>query len=156
MAMKAARIMALALTAAVLVAATPVYAFDPQGKKPPQQQGQGQGMRQGQGQGMGAGRAPSSLYPKDERNRRAIDQLMRHDQARQQVESGTIRPLGEIRGQVRRQFSGRIVGVELYENQNAGRARWIYDVRVLTPRGDVLAVEMNAHTGQVVSVKGQR
>ncbi len=101
-------------------------------------------------------RANSSLYPNDDRNRKALDQLMRHDDARRAVQSGTIRSLTDIRGQVRRQFSGRIVGVELYENRAGGGPDWIYDVRVLNQRGEVMAVEMDARTGNVLGVKGHR
>ena len=101
-------------------------------------------------------RAPSRLYPSDEGDRRALQQLMRHDRARRAVEQGTIRPLEEIRDKVQRQFDGRIVGLELYENPNHGVPGYVYDVRVLTRKGDVMAVEMDARTGEVMSVRGKR
>jgi hypothetical protein len=98
---------------------------------------------------------PQGLYPRDERKQRALEQFMRHDRARSAVKAGEIRPLGEIRQRVSRQFPGRIVGVELYE-QGGGRKSWIYDVRVLKQTGDVLSVKMDARTGNVLSVKGRR
>lgn len=101
------------------------------------------------------GAKPHGLYPRDERKQRALEQFMRHDRARSAVKAGEIRPLGEIRQRVSRQFPGRIVGVELYE-QGGGRKNWIYDVRVLTGQGNVLAVKMDARTGNVLSVKGRR
>lgn len=101
-------------------------------------------------------RAPSNLYPRDEQDRRVLQQMMPHDRARRAVEQGQIRPLNEIRGQVKQQFNGRIVGVELYENPRGGRNAWLYDVRVLTKEGDVMAVEMDARTGRVMSVRGRR
>lgn len=101
-------------------------------------------------------RGPSALSPRDEGDRRALQQLMRHDRARRAVEQGTIRPLEEIRDNVQRQFNGRIVGLELYENPNRGVAGWVYDVRVLTREGNVMAVELDARTGQVISVRGKR
>lgn len=101
-------------------------------------------------------RGPSVLYPENEGDRRALQQLMRHDRARRAVEQGTIRPLEEIRDRVQSQFNGRIVGLELYENPNRGVAGWVYDVRVLTREGNVMAVEMDARTGRVMSVRGKR
>lgn len=101
-------------------------------------------------------REPSALYPSDDRDRRALQQMMGHDRARAAVQTGTIRSLTEIRGQVRRQFDGRIVGVELYENRMGAGPDWVYDVRVLNPRGNVVAVEMDARTGRVLTVRGQQ
>lgn len=101
-------------------------------------------------------REPSALYPSDDRERRALQQMMGHDRARAAVQTGAIRSLTEIRGQVRRQFDGRIVGVELYENRMGAGPDWVYDVRVLNPRGNVLAVEMDARTGRVLTIRGHR
>ncbi|RMF09232.1 MAG: hypothetical protein D6763_08180 [Alphaproteobacteria bacterium] len=95
---------------------------------------------------------PRGLYPQDERKQRALEQFMRHDRARDAVRAGKIRSLGEIRRQVNQQFPGRIVGVELYQR----RQKWIYDVRVLNNAGDVIAVQMDARTGAVMSVRGRR
>ncbi|MDA5195107.1 PepSY domain-containing protein [Govanella unica] len=104
----------------------------------------------------GRERKPSALYPNDDRDRRALQQMMGHDRARAAVQTGTIRSLTEIRGQVRRQFDGRIVGVELYENRMGGGPDWVYDLRVLNPHGNVVAVEMDARTGRVLAVRGMR
>jgi len=101
-------------------------------------------------------RRPSRLYPHDEDRRRAMEQFMAHDQARRAVKTGDIRPLGDIRRNVQRKFKGRIVGVDLQESGYGRRPAYIYDVRVLTPRGDVLSIEMDAGTGEIVSVKGKR
>lgn len=108
------------------------------------------------GQEQNTGKAkPRGLYPREERNQRALEQLMRHDRARSAVRAGEIRPLGEIRQRVSRQFGGRIVGVDLIESGRRAR-NWIYDVRVLSRDGNVLAVQMDARTGRVLSVKGRR
>lgn len=101
-------------------------------------------------------RRPSRLYPHDEDRRRAMEQFMAHDQARRAVETGDIRPLGDIRRNVQRKFKGRIVGVDLQESGQPHGPAYIYDVRVLTPRGDVLSVKMDAGTGEIVGVKGKR
>ena len=61
------------------------------------------------------------------------------------------RPPGEIMDSVARRFSGKVLG--------AGRARRggrsIYRLKVLTESGDVLAVEADAATGEILSVQGR-
>lgn len=101
-------------------------------------------------------REPSVLYPNNDRERRALQQMMGHDRTQDAVRTGTIRSLSEIRGEVRKRYNGRIVGVELYENRMGGGPPWVYDVRVLNPRGNVVAVEMDARTGRVIMVRGMR
>ena len=101
-------------------------------------------------------RRPSRLYPHDEDRRRAMEQFMAHDQARRAVETGDIRPLGDIRRSVQRKFKGRIVGIDLQESDHARGPAYIYDVRVLTPRGDVLSIKMDAGNGEIMSVRGKR
>lgn len=100
-------------------------------------------------------RTPSSLLPQDEKRRSVMQQFMPHDRARQAVEAGEIRSLGEIRRTVQQRFNGRIVRMDLRENQGGGPS-YVYDVRVLTQRGDVLSVDMDARTGRVLRVKGGR
>lgn len=100
-------------------------------------------------------RAPSSLLPEDEKRRAVMQQFMPHDRARQAVESGQIRSYGDIRRTVKQQFNGRIVGMDLLENRGGGPS-YVYDVRVLTQSGEVLSVDMDARTGQVLGVRRGR
>ena len=72
------------------------------------------------------------------------------------MQKGQIRSLSEIRNRARKQFGARVVGVELQEGVGAGRVPWVYDLRMLTPEGRVLDVRMDAESGKVISVKGQR
>jgi uncharacterized membrane protein YkoI len=77
------------------------------------------------------------------------------DRAREAVQQGEILPLSDIRRRVRDQFGGKIVAVDLAEGQEDD-APWIYDIRVLSPEGRVLSVQMDASDGQVLEVRGQR
>jgi len=76
------------------------------------------------------------------------------DQARKAVRAGEIKSLSEIRRQVRRNFDGRIVDVEL-KGKKKGRPRF-YDVKLLSPRGHVLTIRMDAKSARILRVRGKR
>lgn len=89
---------------------------------------------------------------------RGVFPAMGQDRARRAVEQGEILPLSSIRRRVHEQFGGKIVGVDLAPSvEGAGQsAPWIYDIRVLSPEGRVLSVQMDASDGHVIDVRGQR
>jgi hypothetical protein len=75
------------------------------------------------------------------------------DRARSAVEKGQIKSLDVILSSVRQQVPGRVVGVNL-RGGNGGLRPYVYDVRVLSPQGNVKAVEVDARTAQILSVRG--
>ena len=83
---------------------------------------------------------------------------MGQDRAREAMQQGEILPLSNIRRRVRDQFGGKIVGVDLGQASVDGFSPgpWIYDIRVLSPEGRVLSIEMDASDGRVLGVRGQR
>ncbi len=72
-----------------------------------------------------------------------------HDRARSAVEAGQIRPLQDILAGVRRQVPGRMLDARLQKN-----GRWVYEVILLQADGQVVAVSVDAQTGQVLGVDG--
>jgi uncharacterized membrane protein YkoI len=52
---------------------------------------------------------------------------------------------------VARRFSGKVLGAD--RGRSNGRA--VYRLKVLTERGDVLSVETDATTGEVLSILGR-
>lgn len=96
------------------------------------------------------------VFPADSESRRALSPFMGHDRARSAVRQGEIMPLSDIRQRVREQFQGRIVGIDLQEGSAAGPQPWVYDLRVLTPEGHVLSVQMDAQDGEVIGVRGRQ
>ena len=64
---------------------------------------------------------------------------------------GGGRPPAEIMDSVARRFSGKVLGA--HRARRGGRA--IYRLKVLTERGDVLDVEADAATGEILSVRGR-
>jgi uncharacterized membrane protein YkoI len=75
------------------------------------------------------------------------------ERARAAVEAGEIRSLQDILERVRRQFDGRVLDAELDES---GRDRWVYQIKILTGDGEVLALAVDARTAEVLRVKGRR
>lgn len=75
------------------------------------------------------------------------------ERARAAVEAGEIRSLQDILEQVRREFDGRVLDAELDES---GRNRWIYQIKILTADGQVLALAVDARTAKILRVKGRQ
>jgi uncharacterized membrane protein YkoI len=75
------------------------------------------------------------------------------DRARSAVQEGQIKSLDVILSSVRQQVPGRVVGVNL-RGGNGSQRPYVYDVRVLSPQGNIKAVEVDARTAQILSVRG--
>ncbi len=78
-----------------------------------------------------------------------------HDRARQHFEAGEIASLGRILDRVRRAYAGRVLEIYLDEGRRAGhRVPWVYSVKLLTPQGNVLMLQLNAKTTEFLGVRG--
>lgn len=75
------------------------------------------------------------------------------DRARSAVQEGQIKSLDVILSSVRQRVPGRVVGVNL-RGGNGSQRPFVYDVRVLSPGGNIKAVEVDARTAQILSVRG--
>jgi uncharacterized membrane protein YkoI len=76
------------------------------------------------------------------------------DRARSAVQQGQIKSLDVILSSVRQQVPGRVVGVNL-RGGNGSQRPYVYDVRVLSPQGNIKAVEVDARTARILSVRGK-
>ncbi len=56
---------------------------------------------------------------------------------RQSAEAGEIVPLEQLLARIRRDYGGRVLKVELEGEDREDEARWVYEVKVLTPEGNV-------------------
>jgi uncharacterized membrane protein YkoI len=77
-----------------------------------------------------------------------------HERAREAVQAGEIRPLKDIVGTLQRRCGGRVIEVELEQRAHAGRQIWLYELRMMMPKGDVLGLDVDAATTEVLEVKG--
>ncbi len=76
------------------------------------------------------------------------------DRARAAVRAGQIMPLDAILSRIRGQVRGRVLGVDLYGGR--GGQPWVYDIRLLTPRGDVVQLQVDARSANVLNMRGHR
>jgi uncharacterized membrane protein YkoI len=72
-----------------------------------------------------------------------------HDTVRRAVESGEIRSLTEILGNIRGKLPGDIVGVEVERKDG----RWIYEFRAVDGKGRLYEVYVDARSGEIERVK---
>lgn len=73
-----------------------------------------------------------------------------HIEARRLLQRGEILPLNHILQNVQEAAPGDVIEVELDRSSKRG---WEYEVKVLTPTGRVLEVDINAHTGEIRKIE---
>ncbi len=73
----------------------------------------------------------------------------------QALQAGQIAPLNELLARIRGDFAGRLLQVEL-EQEEEEVPRWVYEAKVLTPEGNVLKLEYDARSLELLEVKGHR
>ncbi|EHL20989.1 peptidase propeptide and ypeb domain-containing protein [Acidovorax sp. NO-1] len=72
-----------------------------------------------------------------------------HDRARQAVQAGQVLPLPTVLERLQREVPGQVLEVELEQE----RDRWIYEIKLLTPAGQLTKVKLDARTAEVLRVK---
>lgn len=86
------------------------------------------------------GLAPPSAWGSDSRD---------HERARAAVEAGQVLPLPTLLERLRRTHPGEVLELELEREEG----RWVYEVKLLQPHGQLLKLEVDAATAQVLKVK---
>ena len=86
-------------------------------------------------------------------NRRILDQFFGHDRVRDKVRDGVYVSLSIIRKKIQNEYPGRIVDVQLLIAQREG-LKDLFDVKVLTDKGKLLSIKVDAQSAQIVDVKG--
>jgi len=66
-----------------------------------------------------------------------------HDRARSAVERAEILSLKQIFSDIQKQYGGRIIKVELEEDDGL----YVYKLKLITPRGRIVELEIDAATG---------
>jgi uncharacterized membrane protein YkoI len=73
--------------------------------------------------------------------------------ARDAMQAGRIRPLQEILMQISPRIPGRILNAWLEEGRGG---LWIYRLKMLDVRGNIIGVVVDARNGQILQVFGPR
>lgn len=69
-----------------------------------------------------------------------------HERAREAVVAGQILPLRTVLERLEREQAGQVLEIELESEER----RWIYEVKLLQPGGQLLKLEIDAGTGEVI------
>ncbi|MDO9092129.1 MAG: PepSY domain-containing protein [Rubrivivax sp.] len=72
-----------------------------------------------------------------------------HERARAAVQAGEVLPLATLLERLQRTHPGQVLELEL-ERDNG---RWIYEVKLLQANGQLMKLELDASTAQVLQVK---
>jgi uncharacterized membrane protein YkoI len=67
---------------------------------------------------------------------------------------GDARPVQELLERVGSRFAGSVLRIEL-EHEDEGEAPWVYEVKLLTPEGDVLELAYDAATLELIGLEGR-
>ena len=71
------------------------------------------------------------------------------------IEAGEIAPLQALFAEIRREYQGRILKVELEQEWHGEDPIWVYEAKILTPRGHVLELEYDAKSLELIEIEGQ-
>lgn len=75
-----------------------------------------------------------------------------HERARAAVQAGQVLPLPALLERVQRQAPGQVLEVELEQEDG----RWIYELKLLQPGGQLVKLEVDAATGQLLAIKRRK
>ncbi len=73
-----------------------------------------------------------------------------HNRARQAVQAGQVLPLRSVLERLEREHPGQVMEVELEQEEG----RWIYEVKLLQPQGQLVKLKLDARTAALLTSKG--
>jgi hypothetical protein len=73
-----------------------------------------------------------------------------HNRARQALQAGQVLPLGKVLERLEREHPGQVMEVELEQEEG----RWIYEVKLLQPQGQLVKLKLDARTAALLSGTG--
>lgn len=74
-----------------------------------------------------------------------------HDDVMLAVQQGLIQPYSALQAVVSKQLHGRIIKVELEEDDDV----WIYELKLIDPNNNIVRVEYEAKTLTILKIKGR-
>lgn len=78
------------------------------------------------------------------------DDARDHERARKALLEGRMKSLSEVTEIVKPNLPGQILGVELDSEDGGG---FVYEFDVLTPKGKLLEIDVDAATGAILSIE---
>ncbi len=83
--------------------------------------------------------------------RRDRDHERDHDRARAAVQAGEVLPLAVLLQRLQRSHPGQVLEVELERDDG----RWTYELKLLQPGGQLLKLEVDGASGQVLKSRSR-
>lgn len=74
-----------------------------------------------------------------------------HERARAAVQAGEVLPLAVLLQRLQRTHPGQVLEVELERDDG----RWLYELKLLQPGGQLLKLEIDAASGQVLKARSR-
>ncbi len=78
-----------------------------------------------------------------------------HDRARAARLRGDIQPIAEILRHIGLQAPGEVISIELEREKHDGQRVWVYELKILTPDGRRLEVEVDARDGRILELEDE-
>ncbi len=76
-----------------------------------------------------------------------------HERARQAVQAGQVMPLPAVLEKLAATHPGQVLEVELERERKNGNEVWVYEIKLLQPDGQLLKLELDAKTAEVLRSK---
>lgn len=82
-------------------------------------------------------------------------QISDHEKAIEAVQNGEILPLDQILQSIKKKFEGRVLAINLNDNEQ-GLFGWVYDIRMIDRKNNVINLRIDAGTSTVLMVEEGR
>lgn len=79
-----------------------------------------------------------------------------HERARQAVQAGQVMPLPALLDKLALTHPGQVLEVELERERYNDRETWVYEIKLLQPDGQLIKLELDAKTAEVLRSKMRR
>jgi uncharacterized membrane protein YkoI len=81
------------------------------------------------------------------------------ERALKALKAGEVLPLRTMLDEVERRFSGDILEVELEleldDEEDEGRRFWAYEIKLISPEGNVIKLTIDAKTKEILQIEGR-
>ena len=76
-----------------------------------------------------------------------------HERARQAVQAGQVMPLPAVLEKLSATHPGQVLEVELERERRTGGEIWVYEIKLLQADGQLIKLELDAKTAEVLRSK---
>ena len=81
-----------------------------------------------------------------------LSQISDHEKAIRAVQDEEILPLDQILFKIQEEFDGRVLGINLIDNEK-GLFGWVYDIRLIDNRNKIVNIRVDAGTSTVLLIE---